>query len=129
MDDITAMNERRIFYITTPLSAEETKKVIERTMSGIAPVTKTVTNTKLPSLWRVVLHNDDFTPFTFVVQLIQLIFHKPVEEAIELAHRVHFLGSAEAGLFTKEVALTKMSIVIATAEQYGYPLVATATEA
>lgn len=98
-------------------------------MSQTSTSTKTAIRTKFPSMWRVVLHNDDFTPFGFVIELLQLIFNKSSQDAQALASVVHEKGAAHVGLFTKEIAITKASIVISTAEKYGYPLYASAEEA
>jgi ATP-dependent Clp protease adaptor protein ClpS len=98
-------------------------------MNQTSTSTKTQPKVKFPSMWKVVLHNDDYTPFSFVIQLLQLVFNKSSEESETLAFLIHQRGAAGVGLFTKEIAITKSSIVIATAEKYGFPLMATAEEA
>ncbi len=118
--------KRRIFYVDTYLTPEEVKRII---MGHTSTTTQTKSNVKLPSMWRVILHNDDYTPFVFVIQLLQLVFNKTEEEAQEIALFIHDRGAAEVGLYTKEIAITKSSIVIATAEKYGYPMMASAEPA
>ena len=83
---------------------------------------------KTPSMWKVIIHNDDFTPVDFVVALIHNIFNKSLEESLRLTYIVHNNGKANIGLYTKEVALTKVSQVLQNAEYFGHPLLATTEE-
>jgi len=95
--------------------------------------TTTVTNTKIhikdPSMWKVILHNDDYTPMDFVVQILIQIFDKDIEEATRLMMLVHESGKANVGLYTKEIAATKVILATRAAEAYGHPLMTTAEEA
>jgi ATP-dependent Clp protease adaptor protein ClpS len=84
---------------------------------------------KTPSLWKVVLHNDDFTPMEFVTQILIQLFSKTHREAEELMLTVHRRGRATVGLFTKDIAITKAQQVRHAAEANSHPLMATAEEA
>ncbi len=87
------------------------------------------TNLKTPSMWKVVIHNDDFTPVDFVVALIHKLFDKSIEEATRLTAAIHNNGKALIGLYTKEVATTKVLLVRENSDAFGHPLLATAEEA
>lgn len=91
--------------------------------TDIAPVVKNV------AMWKVVLHNDDFTPMEFVVAVLRQIFQKPNEEAVSLMMRVHTEGKAVVGLYTREIAETKVQQTSDAAERFGHPLLATAEQA
>lgn len=82
-----------------------------------------------PGLWRVVLHNDDFTPMAFVIALLRSVFHKDSATAERLTLLVHTQGQAEIAHYTKEVAVTKVMVVSQLAAQDGHPLLATAQPA
>lgn len=84
---------------------------------------------KPPSMWKVVLHNDDFTTMAFVVQVLTQIFAKSQDEAVAIMLTVHAHDRATVGLYTKEVATTKVIITLRAAESFGHPLLATAEEA
>lgn len=77
---------------------------------------------KLPNLWRVIFHNDDKTTMDFVIFLLVKVFHKNPQEAIELTMKVHEEGAATVGVYTHEIAESKMNICISTARSQGYPL-------
>ncbi len=80
-------------------------------------------------MWQVVLHNDDYTPVEFVVQLLQIVFRKSPDEAYSIAMFVHQKGRATVGLYTKEVAETKVDLSLRTAAANGHPLLTTAEQA
>lgn len=98
-------------------------------MSDTDVKTVTVVKTKTPSMWKVILHNDDYTPMEFVIHVLINIFNKDMETAERLMLIVHEQGSAQIGLYTKEIALTKVRHVSMAAEQNKHPLVCTAEEA
>jgi ATP-dependent Clp protease adaptor protein ClpS len=75
-------------------------------------ITKTKPRTKRPSLYRVLLLNDDFTPMDFVVHVLERLFHKDHEAAQRIMMTVHQRGLGECGVFTHEVAETKVMLVI-----------------
>ena len=83
---------------------------------------------KEPSKYRVILHNDDYTPMDFVVDILMSIFSKSFEEAEIIMWRVHEKGSAVCGVYTFEIAETKVEQVKMKAREMGYPLLATLEE-
>lgn len=78
-----------------------------------------------PSMYRVLLHNDDFTPRAFVVEILVTLFHKGVAEATELMWRVHHGKQGVAGVYPREIAETKAATVKTLARENGFPLIAT----
>ena len=78
-----------------------------------------------PRLWKVLLHNDDYTTQEFVVWVLESIFHLPNAEAFAIMMHVHQQGVGVAGLFTRDVAETKVKATQQLAEQHEYPLLAT----
>ena len=77
---------------------------------------------KRPRLYKVVLHNDDYTPMEFVVQLLESVFGKSPAESNQLMLRIHRSGSGVAGVYVLEVAETKVDTVHNLARESGYPL-------
>lgn len=88
--------------------------------SGVA--TKERVHTKKPSMYRVILLNDDFTPMDFVVSVLQSVFDKTREEAVEIMMQVHQTGVGVAGVYTFEIAETKAATVVAMAQRSQHPL-------
>lgn len=78
--------------------------------------------TKEPPMYRVLLHNDDFTTKEFVVEILVYVFHKAMHEAMELMWRVHRHGRGVAGVFSREIAETKIATVTTIARENGFPL-------
>lgn len=85
-------------------------------------VTKTKPKTKKPSLYKVLILNDDYTPMEFVVHVLQRFFNKNIQEATEIMLHVHQNGVGVCGVFTYEVAETKVTQVIDLARQHQHPL-------
>ena len=85
-------------------------------------ITKSDIETKEPPMYRVVLLNDDYSTMDFVVLILETVFKKNREEAEEIMMSVHNSGSGTAGIFTKEVAETKIAIVHHLARQNEFPL-------
>ena len=85
-------------------------------------VTKTRPKTKKPSLYKVLLLNDDYTPMEFVVLVLQRFFGKSQEEATRIMLHVHHKGVGICGVYTYEVAETKVTMVMDFARQHGHPL-------
>jgi ATP-dependent Clp protease adaptor protein ClpS len=90
------------------------------TGTGIA--TKTRPKTKRPSLYRVLLLNDDYTPMEFVVHVLERLFQKGREEATRIMLHVHQHGVGECGTYTYEVAETKVTQVMDFARKHQHPL-------
>ena len=87
---------------------------------GIA--VKTRSKTKRPSMYKVLLLNDDYTPMEFVVHILERFFGKNQEEATQIMLHVHTKGVALCGVFTYEVAETKAAQVMDLARQHQHPL-------
>lgn len=83
---------------------------------------RTRPKTKKPSMYKVLLLNDDYTPMDFVVQILQLVFNKETEEAMRIMLDVHQSGSGLCGVYTFEVAETKVTQTLAAARQAQHPL-------
>jgi len=75
-----------------------------------------------PRLWRVLLHNDDFTTQEFVVFVLESVFAKPPAEAMTIMLHVHHAGIGLAGVYTRDVAETKVAATERLAEEHEYPL-------
>jgi len=86
----------------------------------IAPRTRT--QSRRPSLYRVLLLNDDYTPMEFVVHVLERFFGKSIEEATEIMLHVHHNGVGECGIYTYEIAETKVTLVMDFARQNKHPL-------
>lgn len=78
-----------------------------------------------PRLWRVILHNDDYTTQDFVVWVLETVFHKPTAEAVDIMLSVHRSGMGIAGVYTHDVAETKLKTTRQLAEQHEFPLLVT----
>jgi ATP-dependent Clp protease adaptor protein ClpS len=78
-----------------------------------------------PRLWRVLLHNDDFTTQEFVVWVLETVFQKDPAEARAIMLHVHLSGVGVAGLYTRDVAETKQKVTQRLAEQQEFPLLVT----
>jgi ATP-dependent Clp protease adaptor protein ClpS len=78
-----------------------------------------------PRLWRVLLHNDDYTTQDFVVWILETVFHKPRAEAFAIMMSVHQSGMGLAGVYTHDVAETKTRTVRGLAEEHEFPLLVT----
>ncbi len=89
---------------------------------GTAVITKTKPQTKRPSLYRVLLLNDDYTPMEFVVHVLERFFNKDPESAQRIMMHVHQHGIGECGVFTYEVAETKVTQVMDFARKHQHPL-------
>jgi ATP-dependent Clp protease adaptor protein ClpS len=81
-----------------------------------------------PKMYKVILHNDDYSTFDFVIQVLMEIFNKSKDEAVEITFRVDKDGFAVVGVYPKDIAETKVSLVKIMAKDNGYPLLATMEE-
>ena len=93
-----------------------------RPRRGTAVIARTKPKTKKPSLYRVLLLNDDYTPMEFVVHVLERFFQKNRDEATRIMLHVHNHGVGECGIFTYEVAETKVTQVMDFARQHQHPL-------
>jgi len=85
-------------------------------------LTKVKPKLQKPSMYKVLLLNDDYTPMDFVVTVLQKFFGKNETEAVEIMMTVHRKGIGLCGIYTYEVAETKVSQVMAYAKKHEYPL-------
>ena len=90
---------------------------------------KTRPTTKRPQLFKVVLHNDDYTTMEFVIEVLERIFNKSPAEAFRIMIHVHTRGHGVCGAYSYEVAETKVGLVHDRAREQGYPLRASMEEA
>ncbi len=91
-----------------------------RGTTGTATLTRT--KTKKPSMYKVLLLNDDYTPMEFVIFVLQRFFQKSAEDATKIMLHVHQNGVGICGVFTYEVAETKVTQVMDFARQHDHPL-------
>jgi ATP-dependent Clp protease adaptor protein ClpS len=90
--------------------------------NGTAVVTKVKPKTKKPNLYRVLLLNDDYTPMEFVIHVLERFFNKGREDATHVMLHVHHNGVGECGIFTYEIAETKVTQVMDFARKHQHPL-------
>jgi ATP-dependent Clp protease adaptor protein ClpS len=89
---------------------------------GTAVITRPKAKTKKPSLYRVLILNDDYTPMEFVVHVLERFFQKNRDDATRIMLHVHNHGVGECGVYTFEVAETKVTQVMDFARQHQHPL-------
>lgn len=92
--------------------------------TGVVLKSRTQRKTSRPRMYRVLLHNDDYTPMDFVVRLLQTVFRKTETDATAIMLHVHNHGVGVAGVYTHEIAETKVAQVHMLARQNECPLVA-----
>ena len=123
--------KRRIFAHTSVFSLlsppimgedEDDKKEGDDNGTGTDVITKPRTRTKKPRLYKVLLLNDDYTPMDFVIYVLEQYFNKSRSEATGIMLQVHRSGIGICGVFTYEVAETKVSQVMNIARQNEHPL-------
>lgn len=90
--------------------------------AGAGTAVLTRTRTRKPNLYRVLLLNDDYTPMEFVVHVLERFFNKDRAAATEIMMHVHQNGVGECGVFTYEVAETKVTLVMDLARKHMHPL-------
>jgi len=97
--------------------------------TGLGVATRTRTRTMIPSLYKVLMLNDDYTPMEFVVLVLQRFFKMSIEDATRVMLHVHQRGVGICGIFSYEVAETKVSQVIDYARENQHPLQCTLEKA
>ena len=93
-----------------------------------AVVTESQHKLKKPPLYKVLLHNDDYTTMDFVVFILRTVFHRSENDAIRIMLQVHNQGVGVAGVYSYEIAETKVAKVTSLAREYEYPLLCTMQE-
>jgi len=96
---------------------------------GTGVVTRTKAKTKKPSMYTVLMLNDDYTPMEFVVHVLERFFHKSQEDATRIMLHVHQRGVGICGVYTYEVAETKVAQVVDYARKNQHPLQCTMEKA
>jgi len=90
--------------------------------AGTTTVERLPQKTEPPRLYQVLLLNDDFTPMEFVVMVLQEYFRHDLDSATQIMLKIHHDGRGVCGVFTKDVAATKVELVLAAARRAGHPL-------
>lgn len=99
--------------------------VYEHEGKGAVAEAEAVPKLKKPPLYRVLLLNDDFTPMDFVVAVLVGFFYMPEAKAIQVMWQIHIEGKGVCGVYTREIAETKVSQVNGYARSHHYPLLCT----
>ncbi len=89
---------------------------------GAVVVERKTQKTEPPKMYQVVLLNDDYTPMEFVVMVLQEYFNRDLETATQIMLKIHHEGRGVCGVFSKDVAATKVELVLAAARRGGHPL-------
>lgn len=92
---------------------------------GVATGQETRPKVAKPRMYKVLLHNDNYTTMEFVVMILMAIFHKPEVEAVQIMLDVHHRGMGLAGVYPYEIAETKVQRVLQLAQQAQFPLMCT----
>jgi len=90
--------------------------------NGTVLLERRAQKTKPPKLYQVVMLNDDYTPMEFVVIMIQEYFGKDLETATQIMLKIHLDGRAVCGVYSRDVAVTKVNQVLDAANKAGHPL-------
>ena len=89
---------------------------------GVVVLERRTQKTRPPSMYQVVMLNDDYTPMEFVVQVIQEFFSKDLETATQIMLKIHLDGRGVCGVYSRDVAATKVDQVMEAANKAGHPL-------
>jgi ATP-dependent Clp protease adaptor protein ClpS len=92
---------------------------------GSETVLERKAKTKKPKMYRVLLHNDDYTTMEFVIWVLQEVFHKTESQASHLMLTIHHKGLGVGGVYTRDLAETKVTQVTEFAREHGMPLLTT----
>jgi len=122
IDEAMPLNESCSSDFPVRLADDDRKRRGDQSGPGTAVITKTKPQTKRPNLYRVLLLNDDYTPMEFVVLVLERFFNKDSETAHRIMMHVHQHGIGECGVFTYEVAETKVTQVMDFARKHQHPL-------
>ena len=98
------------------------KKSTEREDGGAVVLERRTQKIKPPGMYQVVMLNDDYTPMEFVVVVIQEFFSKDLETATQIMLKIHLDGKGVCGVYSKDVAATKVDQVLDAASKAGHPL-------
>jgi ATP-dependent Clp protease adaptor protein ClpS len=90
--------------------------------AGSVVVEKEALKVEPPKLFQVVMLNDDYTPMEFVIYVLQELFRRDIETATQIMLKIHHEGRGVCGVYTKDIAATKVELVLAAARRAGHPL-------
>ena len=107
---------------TAPSAPSYKPQKVEGDDSGTVVLERRPQKTKPPQMYQVVVLNDDYTPMEFVVMVIQEFFNKDRETATQIMLKIHLDGKGVCGVFSKDVAATKVDQVTEAARKHGHPL-------
>ena len=113
---------RREAWLATRMADEDRKRRNDQGGPATGVITKTKPQTKRPNMYRVLILNDDYTPMEFVVHVLERFFGKDHEAATRIMLHVHHHGIGECGIYTYEVAETKVTQVMDFARKHQHPL-------
>ncbi|CAA0098220.1 ATP-dependent Clp protease adapter protein ClpS [Starkeya nomas] len=116
------MSDSAMSQLREEMMADDERRRRGDNAPGTAVITRTKPQVKRPSLYRVLLLNDDYTPMEFVVHVLEHFFTKDREEATQIMLHVHQHGVGECGVYTYEVAETKVTQVMDFARKHQHPL-------
>jgi ATP-dependent Clp protease adaptor protein ClpS len=105
-----------------PTMASDDRSSDEGRGTGVGVATRTRSKTKKPQPYKVLMLNDDYTPMEFVVLCLQRFFRMSLEDATRVMLHVHQNGVGQCGVFTYEVAETKVTMVMDFARKHQHPL-------
>lgn len=117
-----ALNMHQPNHPDWPFAASDDDKSGNSDNSNVGVATRTRVRTQKPSLYKVLLLNDDYTPMEFVVMVLQQFFRMDIEQATQVMLHVHQRGVGVCGIFSLEVAETKVTQVMDCARQHQHPL-------
>jgi len=109
-------------HLPPRMADDDRKRKGEPGGPGTAVISKTKPQTKRPNMYRVLILNDDYTPMEFVVHVLERFFGKDHEAATRIMLHVHHHGIGECGIYTYEVAETKVTQVMDFARKHQHPL-------
>jgi ATP-dependent Clp protease adaptor protein ClpS len=112
------MNANSLIDTTLSAGSDDPQTGGEQVLAPVA----TVRSAEPPFLYQVVMLNDDFTPMEFVIHVLQAFFHHDLESATLIMLKIHHDGRGICGVFTKDIASTKVELVLAAARSSGHPL-------
>jgi ATP-dependent Clp protease adaptor protein ClpS len=105
-----------------PPDAPPPERVVPNDGQGAVVVERQTQKTKPPRMYQVVMLNDDYTPMEFVVMILQEYFKRDLETATQIMLKIHHEGRGVCGVYSKDVAATKVELVLAAARRGGHPL-------
>jgi ATP-dependent Clp protease adaptor protein ClpS len=107
---------------TPKITLPKKPKVLEGDSDGTVVLERRTQKTRPPPMYQVLMLNDDYTPMEFVVIVIQEFFGKDLETATQIMLKIHLDGRGVCGVFSRDVAATKVDQVLDAANKAGHPL-------